>query len=291
MNDFGRWRLIALLTGAWMLTAFASAAVAGDSVVVTIVDGRKAKADITLVNPGGGHYTAEFELEFEAEGLQNLTVPCLGLTADVLDANEIANIDSRLPHQTHQAIDPAFPVRVTVEPPAACGLTFQNHYEVTFDTGDLVYTPSGPYRLMKASLGGLFHDVTDSVTQGSVRSRGRTGAFSEFVIVADSNPTYSDDCEDKYTTLQNRIDGSSMSPTARQALTVDLALSHAAYIARNYPDAIARLAIFDQHCVDYGGPSLPNVWRSARDLDNVEGDLAGRIDNLRFMMGRLEGSP
>jgi len=176
-------------------------------------------------------------------------------------------------------------------PPANCGLTFQDHYDVTFETEDLVYTPDGPYRLMKAPLGGLFHYVTGSVTQGSVRSRGRTGAFSEFVIIADTAPTYSNDCEDVYTTLQQRIDASSMSPTARQALTVDLAISHAAYGARNYPDAIARLAIFDQHCVEYAGASLPNVWRSQRDLDNVEGDLVGNTDSLRFMMGRLSGQP
>src|SRR5438045_6861859 len=107
-----------------MLTAYASAAAAGDSVVVTIVDGRKAKADITLVNPNGGDYTAEFELEFEAEGLQNLTPECVGITADVLDATELADIKARLPHSAHQDVAPGFPVRVTVEPPAGCGLTF-----------------------------------------------------------------------------------------------------------------------------------------------------------------------
>jgi uncharacterized protein DUF6689 len=291
VNDFRRWRLIALLGSASMLIAYASAAIAGDSVVVTIVDGRTAKADITLVNPNGGHYTAEFELEFETQGLQNLTPECVGITADVLDAAEIADVNLRLPHQTHQAIDPAFPVRVTVEPPAACGLTFQNHYDVTFETEDLGYTPAGPYRLMKAQIGGQFHDITSSVTQGSVRSRGRTGAFSEFVIVADSNPTYSLDCEQKYIDLQTRIDASSISPTARQALTIDLAISRAAYEARNYADATARLAIFDQHCVEYAGASLPNVWRSTRDADNVEGDLVGNTNALRFMMGRLSGQP
>ena len=292
MNHFRGWRTIALFVGASLLTAHASAAVAGDSVVVTIVDGRTAKADITLINPNGGHYTAEFELEFEAQGLQNLTAQCLGITADVLDAAEIADIEQhRLPHGDHQIIDPAFPVRVTVEPPAACGLTFQNHYDVTFETGDLVYTPSGPYRLMKAPLGGMFHYVTGSVTQGSVRSRGRTGAFSEFIIISDFAPTYTADCQDEYATLQNRIDAAQISPTARQALNVDLAISRAAYEARNYPDAIQRLATFDQHCVEYGGAALPNVWRSQRDLDNVEGDLVGNTDSLRFMMGRLSGQP
>lgn len=286
--------MIALLAGASMLTAYASAAIAGDSVVVTIIDGRKAKADISLVNPGGGHYTAEFELEFEAQGLQNLSAECLGITADVLDAAEITDIEqNRLPplDRAHQIIDPAFPVRITVEPPPACGLTFQDHYDVTLETDDLVYVPSSTYRLMKAPIGGLFHYVTGSVTQGSVRSRGRTGAFSEFIMISDTAPTYSADCENEYTTLQARIDAAQMSPTARQALTVDLAISHAAYEARNYPDAIARLATFDQHCVEYGGPSLPNVWRSQRDLDNVEGDLVGNTDSLRFMMGRLSGQP
>jgi hypothetical protein len=291
VNDFRRWRPMALLLSALMLTAYASAAAAGDSVVVTIVDGRKAKADITLVNPNGGHYTAEFELEFEAEGLQNLTPECVGITADVLDATEIANIKQRLPHAAHQDVAPGFPVRVTVEPPAACGLTFQNHYDVTFETEDLVYTPGGPYRLVKAPLGGLFHYVTGSVTQGSVRSRGRTGAFSEFVIIADTNPTFTADCETQYDVMQGRIDAASMSPTARQALTVDLAISRAAYEAHNYADAIQRLAIFDQHCVEYAGAALPNVWRSMRDTDNVEGDLVGNTDSLRFMMGRLSGQP
>jgi hypothetical protein len=283
--------MIALLTGAAMLSAYASAASAGDSVVVTIIDGRKAKADITLVNPNGGHYTAEFELEFEAVGLQNLTVQCLGLTAEVLDAAGIADVDARMPHTGHQAIDPAFPVRVKVEPPAGCGLAFQDHYDVTFETGDLVWTPAGPYRLMKAPLGGPFDYVTGSVTQGSVRSRGRTGAFSEFVIIADSDPTYAADCETKYQKLQARLDASSMSPTARQALTIDLALSRAAYEARDYTAALAYLANFDQHCIEYGGAALPNVWRSTRDLDNVEGDLVGNTDSLRFMMGRLSGQP
>jgi hypothetical protein len=283
--------MIALLMGASMLIAYASAAIAGDSVIVTIVDGRTAKADITLVNPNGGHYTAEFELEFEAVGLKNLTVACLGITADVLDAGEIMDVNQRLPNQAHQHVDPNFPVRVTVEPPANCGLAFQDHYDATFETEDLVYTAAGPYRLMKAPVGGLFHDITSSVTQGSVRSRGRTGAFSEFVIVAYTDPIYTIDCESVYTTLQDRIDASSMSPTARQALTVDLAISRAAYEARNYADAVARLAIFDQHCIEYGGTALPNVWRSQRDLDNVEGDLVGNTGSLRFMMGRLSGSP
>jgi hypothetical protein len=48
---------------------------------------------------------------------------------------------------------------------------------------------------------------------------------------------------------------------------------------------------FEAHCRAYGGEALPNRWRSARDLDNIEGDMVGVTDSLRFLMGRLNGSP
>lgn len=285
--------MLTALAVAGFLQLASSAALAG-GVVVTIEDGRKAKAEITLPNPGGGNYTAEFELEFEADGLVNLTPECIGITADVLDATEIANVAARLPHGSNdtgtQTVDPAFPVRVTVEPPTACGLAFNNQYEVSLDTPDLVYVVPSQYRLMKAPLGQNFQYVTGDVTSGSVRSRGSSGGFSEFVMIADSAPVYQSDCDSEYDTLQTRLDAAQMSPTARQSLQIDLARSRAAYDARNYADAIAMLAVFDGHCVEFGGNGLPNRWRSTHDLDNVEGDVVGRTDNLRFMMGRL-GTP
>jgi hypothetical protein len=91
--------------------------------------------------------------------------------------------------------------------------------------------------------------------------------------------------------METRLANSAISPTARHALEVDLAVSRAAYDAGNYDEAIAHLANFDAHCAAYGGEALPNRWRSARDLDNIEGDLVGHADSLRFMMGRLSGSP
>jgi len=274
-----------------------SAAACAGGVVVEIIDGRKAKADITLPNPNGGDYTAEFEIEFEQDGLENLTVECLGLTADVLDAAEIVDINGRLPHGTQpggggtQLIDPAFPVRVTVEPPAGCGLAFQNGYDVEIDTPNLVYVPGSKYRFMKAPLGQMFQYVTGAVTSGSVRSRGSSGGFSEFVLIADSAPQYAPDCNTEYTYIETRLRTAPLSPTARRTLEIDIARSRAAYDAGDLATAIALLEPFDGHCVEYAGEGLPNRWRSARDLDNVEGDVVGRADNLRFMMGRLNGSP
>ena len=291
MSGRTRRRTIPTFAVLALLLLHSAVAVAG-GVDVTIIDGRKAKADITLPNPGGGNYTAEFELEFEVDNLQNLTVACIGISADVLDATEIADIESRLPH-AGQIIDSAFPVRVTVEPPAGCGLSFDYHYDVSYETDDLVYAPFSPYRLVKAPIGGLFRYVTGSVTQGSVRSRGRAGGFSEFVIIKDARaqPDYQTDCVAEYDALEARLENSAISLTARHALQTDLKVSRAAYEAGNFTAAINFLANFDAHCAAYGGEALPNRWRSARDLDNIEGDLIGHADALRFLMGRLNGSP
>jgi hypothetical protein len=144
---------------------------------------------------------------------------------------------------------------------------------------------------MKAPIGGLFQYVTGAVTSGSVRSRGSSGGFSEFVMIRDSTPNYSNDCRVEYNDLEARLRTAPISPVVRRMLETDLAVSRAAYEAGNLADAIARLATFDAHCAASGGAALPNRWRSARDLDNVEGDLIGHTDNLRFMMGRLSGSP
>lgn len=290
VNVRRRWRMIPTRAVAALLLLYAAAASAG-SVVVTIINGDTAQAEITLPNPGGGNYTAEFEIEFEPTNLQNLTVECIGISADVLTPAEITDIQSRLPHPGTQTIDPAFPVRVTVEPPAACGLAFQDQYDVSLDTGDLTYVPFSPYRLVKAPIGQLFSYVTGTVTSGSVRARGRAGGFSEFVMINDAAPQYSNDCESTYADLAAQLAAATMSPTARRTLETDLATSHAAYEAGDLAHAIALLANFDAHCAEFGGVSLPNRWRSARDLNDVEGNLVGGTNSLRFMMGRLSGSP
>jgi hypothetical protein len=259
------------------------------TVVVTIT-GNKAKADITLPAPSGS-YTAEFELEFENP--LNLTVACLGIDADVLDAGEIASIESRLPDPANQSIDPAFPVRVTVEPPSACGLQFYYDAKIDFDTPNLVYTPTSAYRLVKAPVGGtaLFHDLTMSVTAGSVRVRGQAGGFSEFVVVRNGTQNYAVDANKTYDDLDGRLDDPVIGLTAQLTLRTDLGLSRAAFNAGNYTQADAFLDDLDLHCAQLGGPALPNIWRSMRDLVNAEGEVVGFTGNLHFLLGRLVGSP
>lgn len=283
-----RRRRFALDACALVLTACAAGAHAG-SVVVTIVDGRKAHADISLPAPGGGQYTAEFEIEFENP--QNLTVACVGLDADVLDAGEIADVESRMPAPGNQVIDAAFPVRVTVEPPSGCGLQFDDEVHVEYHTVDLAYVPFSPYRLMKAPVGLGFADITGGVLSGSVRARGSGGSFSEFVIAKTLVQNYANDADAGYDALEARLDDPAIGLSAQLTLQADLAVSRAAFDAANYTQAIAHLDDLDLHCASLGGPALPNVWRSARDLVNAEGELVTLSGNVKFALARLNGVP
>ena len=263
---------------------------AGGSVVVTIV-GNKAQAAITLPAPVG-NYTAEFELEFESP--QNLTAACLGITADVLDAGEIASIESRLP--PNQVIDPAFPVRIVVEPPytsPGCNLWFYYDVKVDLDTPNLTFAAYSPYRLAKAPHDGVsaFHDLTAEVLAGSVRVRGSAGGFSEFVVAKDQLQDYSSIAMQGYLALESRLNDPAIGLTAQLTLQTDLAISRAAFAAGNYTQAISHLDDLDYHCAVLGGPALPNIWRASRDLVNAEGEVVGFTGNIRFALGRLNGSP
>lgn len=279
----------AICLGLTLLAAGYPATAGVPPLVVTIVDGRKAKAEINLPRPGGGVYNASFDLEFHNP--VNLTVACVGISTDVLDASEIADIESRLPDPGNQIIDPDFPVRVTVEPPTACGLEFEDEVHIDFDTPELVYAAFSPYRMMKAPVGGAFHDLTVLVEAGSVRVRGSGGTFSEFVMVKDLNQDYASEATAAYGALDARLLDQAIGPTAKATLETDSGISRAAFQAGDYTQAIARLTELTDHCGTLGGAALPNRWRSARDLNNAEGEIVGLTDNLKFLLGRLNGIP
>jgi hypothetical protein len=261
---------------------------AADIIIVTI-DDDKANVEIHLDGPGGIVYDADMELEFHAP--LNLSEACLGISADVLDAAEIADIESRLPDPINQGIDPAFPVRITVDPPAACGLEFEDEVHVEIDTPELVWVAFSPYRLMKAPIGGAFRDITALVEPGSVRARGSGGSFSEFVVVEDLEQDYVAEATAAYAGLDALIGDGRLATTAAQTLAADAASSRAAFEATDPLTASARLLELVEHGAVLGGEALPNRWRATRDLDNLEGEIVSQAEHLRFLLGRLNGSP
>jgi hypothetical protein len=236
----------------------------------------------TLALPQG--LDAELTLSFEAPA--NLSAASLGISAELVNPLDLTLL-ARLP-SPQLSIPTGFPVLITVEPPSAGGLSFVNAVSVELHTHALPYSVASPLRLYKAPLGGRFYDITDGVNPGSVRTRGQTGGFSQFLILVDTTDAQAA-ASDKYAYLDARLTDPAVSAAARTALVALLASSRAAFSAGDFVLASARLDSFRDAVRSYAGAGVPNRWRAARDLDNIAGDLLGESASLEFTLGRLAG--
>jgi hypothetical protein len=256
------------------------------SVIVTIV-GNDVLAQVSVAAPGGSPvYTADFHLVFGGTPV-NLTEACLGISAAYLDAGARAAIEARMP-QPDLVIDAAFPVVVSVSPPAACGLAFQNEVAVELRTDNLVFANGTPYRLYKAPALAQFRNITNSVVFGSVRARGSAGGFSDFVIVRDDSPDLVADANYAYDALSARLNDPDIDPVARAVLEDHLALSRAAFVVGNYAAAEDHIDDMRDSCGGFAGDELDNDWDAEDDFDNDEGELISHIEPITFALDRLD---
>jgi hypothetical protein len=95
---------------------------------------------------------------------------------------------------------------VTIEPPSTGGLVQRRVTHVEVHTHLLAYTAGSTFRLFKAQIGQPFRDITGEVAPGSVRTRGTTPGWSQFLIVADLRPS-SVVINEKYATVKKVLPG------------------------------------------------------------------------------------
>ena len=289
-----RWLRFALLVA----LPIASAATA--QVVVEVI-GDTAYAAISL-SDGGSVHEADVTIVFDSP--LNLSVESLNLTAELLDPTDPA-MAARLPAGV--AIDPAFPMLITVEPPlypwlfingfdpepaAAGALSFRNAYEFEVHTHDLVYTPGSRYRLMKAPIGGPFGDVTEEVRSGSTRARGRGGAFSQFVVVADNRlPLLV--ALGKVVELDLRLLGAVLTDTLRLDLTGLLVQVQVALLVPIFgcANALVPLNQFIATLDAHAGVDLANLWQAGGTVVNDAGELDSLAHTLRFSLLGCAANP
>lgn len=298
----------------------ALAAAASAQVVVTVT-GDTAHATISLTDDNGTTYDADVTIVFDTP--QNLTPAALNLTASIIDP---ADIDPRLLVDQYGAsnclqpipivgevycptIDPAFPVMVTVEPIVlpwlfASGFdggdsgdgvfSFINNYQLEIHTHDLAYTDRSPYRVFKAPIGGNFHDVTYETAPGSMRARGRGGAFSQFVIANDPRSNLGLLSAQlvsiqKIGELDTRILAAILSDGLRLDL-LDLLAEVNALLLVDLTGALAALdSLIDLIDLDAGN-GIANVWRADHTLVNDAGEMQELAETLRFSMLLQQGA-
>lgn len=250
---------------------------AADNLPVTVsISGNVATARINLPSQ---QMLAEVILTFD--DATGLTVSSLGLIAQQIDITD-PTLLSRLPGGNQERLSASFPLMVTIEPPKTGGLSFQRTVHVEVHTHALNYAAGSQLRLFKAPLKGDFRDITSEIAPGSVRARGTTGGFSQFLVLTDLRST-SVVVTDKFSRLQSLITQlpvSERGPLQANADTAQNALNQG-----RYGDALAALDQLRARVSQRAGTTIPSQWRATRDVDNQAGELLAATDTLSFSIG------
>ncbi|MFP7721918.1 DUF6689 family protein [Lysobacter sp. A3-1-A15] len=237
--------------------------------------------DTATIDVGGvGQSLADITLTFD--DASGLTAASLGVSAQLVSLTD-PQLLARLP-SVDTSLDGALPLLVTIEPPALGGLSFDRTVRVDLHTHALVYTVGSSYRLFKAPLGGAFRDITDEIAPGSVRARGTTGGFSQFLVLADVRETGSV-VQQKFDWLRARIDAAPA--TERPPLLAQLDAAEDAVAIEDYAAAMASLDAIRAHAAARAGKGLQDQWRATRDADNEAGEIISGAATLKFSIAYL----
>jgi hypothetical protein len=227
-----------------------------------------------------GNPIADITLTFD--DVSGLSAASLGISAQTINVSDPALL-ARLPSSL-ASIPSAFPVMVTIEPPAAGGLVQRRLTHVEVHTHALPYTAGTPLRLFKAPLGGRFRDITEDVLPGSVRTRGTTPGWSQFIVVADLRPSAAV-VADKVAALRATLDALPAGEAAPLGVLLDS--TEAAVADARFGDAIAALDSFTARVSARAGTKIPDVWKATRDTRNLAGELLSGASTLRFSISYL----
>lgn len=281
-----RARLLAgiLLLGVASLVATRSARAQGlDTVLpqplpVTVqASGNTATVEVKLLD----HVLADLTLGFD--DASGLSPSSLGVSAELVDPNA-PSLLARLPDGQLNQLAGAFPVLVTIEPPAGGGLSFDRTVRVEIHTHLLAYTPGSSLRLFKAPLGGEFRDITDEIASGSVRARGTTGGFSQFLVLADLRETGTVVAQ-KVAWLRDRID---LLPAGEQAaFDAYLDTVESGVASGDFPGAIAALDLVRARAAARAGDELDATWQPGGLQQNHAGELVSGAATLKFSVAYL----
>jgi len=223
---------------------------------------------------------AEVLLDFQdATGLSPAS---LGASAQLVSLTDLSLL-LRLP-DTLTTLPSALPLLITIEPPAAGGLSFRNTGRLEIHTHALPYAVGSSLRVFKAPLGGAFRDVTDEIAQGSVRARTTYGGFSQFLILVDLRSTGTV-IDEKIGWLRGRV--AALPLNERGAFDALLNQIDSAVDGGDYATAISAIDTFRTRAANRAGQFIPNEWRATRDVDNQAGNLIAGANTLQFSVAYL----
>lgn len=222
------------------------------------------------------------DLSIRFDHATGLSAANLGIKAETVSLTDPALL-ARLPSSL-TSIPSALPLLITIEPPATGTLSQRRLTHVELHTHALAYTAGSPLRMFKAQLNGPFRDITESVQPGSVRTRGTTPGWSQFLILVDLRPSRSVIAE-KIAHLRaelNLLPALEANPLRNYLDAAETAVNE-----DRFDDAAVAMDSFSARVSARAGAQIPDVWRAARDLHNSAGELLAGANTLVFSIGFL----
>ena len=269
--EISRWLL------AMVLLVCVQVAAAADLPVSVTVVGNVATAQV------GSPANPLAELIFSFDDATGLTPASLGLHATLVDITD-PTLLSRLPDPRLMNLQSALPLLMTVDAPANGGLTFRRTGRFELHTHALTYSLGSNFRVLKAPVGGAFHDTTEEIAQGSVRARSRYDGFSQFLVVADLRETSAVIAE-KIAALRARI--ASLPASEQPPFSAQLDTVESSVASHDYATALSAIDLISQRAEDRAGHGLLDEWRATRDVDNQAGGLLAGAATLKFSVAYL----
>lgn len=273
--------VLVLGAGTFIATGIARAGLAGAMLpkavpVVVAASGETATVQVKLLGQSLADVTLSFD---DATGLSPAS---LGVSAQLLP--DASSLVARLPDAQLTQLPQALPLLVTIEPPVNGGLSFDRTVRVEIHTHLLSYAPGSSFRLFKAERGGDFRDISDEISSGSVRARGTTGGFSQFLILADLRQTGTVVAE-KTDWLRDRID--LLPASERPPFTAHLDAVEASLASGDFAGATTALDLFRARAADRAGNPLDATWQPGSAQPNHAGELISGAATLKFSVEYL----
>jgi hypothetical protein len=247
------------------------------SPVSVTVDGNTLQAKLSV------NQAIEIDLSLEFENSVGLSASNIDISATLVDIND-PGVMSRL-SSTNISVIPSFPVIVSVTPKSDAGFSFEGLASIEIYTKAVDYNSSMPARMFRSHANGAFEDITSMVSAGSIRSRGNTGSFSDFMILLDERND-EDMIADKVAQISQLLSQHSGLSSLALASTMQSGLDaiNSALLLVNYSTTLESVENMIGLVESANSENISTVWRSSNDLVNLQGELLTHLKALRYAL-------
>jgi hypothetical protein len=225
----------------------------------------------------------EIDLVVEFEKSIGLSANNIEISASLIDVNS-SSVTNRINVDDIKAI-PSFPVVISITPKVNSGFGFEGLASVEIYTKSIDYNVAMPARLFRSHDNGNFEDITSMVSAGSIRARGNTGSFSDFMILLDERSNV-DMIEDTFSQLNQLFNQNSdkVSLILGMSIQTSIISLQQALLMSDIATALELTESLISLTESATGEQMSNVWRSSNDVINMQGELLTRLKTLRFSL-------